>query len=187
MQDYQSLAAKGKDAYLEALSGIGWFEFPQNNKEEIASHLSRLEDDGTYFVLSLSHLSFDSEGFDSADKYKDVLYKMAKLAGVALVSVEMEYDNSEEFGDTLSGKITTADSSYELELEGLIGWFDPDFVSFINNDILSGENSDIRIFELPAADQCTQYVFVSPDLYEKAIENGIIPEGEDYFMGDFME
>lgn len=184
MQDYISLTAKGREAYLEALAGIGWFDFPQNNKEEIAAHLSRLGDDSKDFVLSLSHLSFDAEGFDSADEYRDVLYKMVKLAGITLTSVEMEYVSSEESEDTLSVKITTANNSYELELEGLVGWFDPDFTEFINNDILSGENIEGRIFDLPTMDQCHQFIFVSPELYDKAIEGFVIPdeEDEDFFM-----
>jgi hypothetical protein len=184
MQDYLSLTAKGQEAYLEALASIGWFDFPQNNKEKIAAHLSHLGDGSKDFVLSLSHLSFDAEGFDSAEEYKDVLSQIAKLAGVTLISVEMEYASSEEFEGTISVKITTANNSYELELEGLIGWFDPDFAEFINNDILAGENIEERIFDLPTMDQCHQFVFISPDLYDKAIESCIIPdeEDEDYFM-----
>lgn len=186
MDNYKSLVAKGQEAYLDALSAIGWFDFPQNNKEEIAAYLSQLGDDSKYFVLGLSHLSFDAEGFESADEYKQVLYDMAKLAGLTLKSVELEYAFSEE-GDRLNGKITTDRDSYWIEFENLIGWFDPELVDFINDDILEGEGIEGRIFDLPAIDQCAQFVFVPRELYDKAVENGIIPEGADYFIGDYME
>lgn len=185
MDDYQSLVAKGQGAYLDALSNIGWFDFPQNNKEEIEANLSRCENN-EYFALSLSQLSFDAEGFESADEYKKVLYDMAKLAGIIIKSVELEYSFSEE-GDKMNGKITTAKDSYWIEFENLIGWFDPELVDFINEDILAGENIEGRIFDLPAIDQFAQFVFVPRRLYDKAIENGIIPEDAAYFTDGNME
>lgn len=183
--DYQELVAQGPAAYIKALSDIGWFEQPQNKIEEIAAQLLRYEDNN-HFVLALSHLSFDAEGFESGAEYAKVLHDMAGLAGVTLTEVSLEYNFSDE-GDAMNGKVTTANDIYYLELEDLIGWFDPEVVDFVNDDILEGEEVEGRIFDLPAIDQCAQFVFVPRELYDKAIENGLIPEDADYFISDDME
>jgi hypothetical protein len=182
MEDYQSLVAKGPEAYIKALMDIGWFEQPQNKIEEIAAQLLRFEDNN-HFVLALSQLSFDAEGFESAAEYTKVMHDLANLAGVKLTSVELEYNFTDE-SDTMNGKITTANDIYYLEFENLIGWFDPEVVDFFNEDVLEGEGVEGRIFDLPAVDQFAQFVFVPRDLYDKAIENGLIPEDADYFINE---
>ncbi|WP_116789140.1 hypothetical protein [Flavobacterium psychrotrophum] len=185
MTDYKSLVAKGPEAYIKTLMDIGWFEQPQNKIDEIAAQLLRFEDNN-HFVLALSHLSFDAEGFESADEYKKVLHDMAKLAGIKFTSIELDFSFSEE-ADTLNGDVITANDSYWLELENLIGWFDPEVVDFMNDDVLEGEGVEGRIFDLPAVDQFAQFVFVPRELYDKAVEHGLIPEDADYFINDFDE
>ncbi|MES2487138.1 MAG: hypothetical protein V4581_14470 [Bacteroidota bacterium] len=182
MSKYQELAAQGKDAYMAALTEIGWFDLPQNNKEQIAELLSGYEDN-EHFVLGLSHLSFDAEGFESADEYKKVLHDMAILAGITLTSTHLDFSFFEE-ADTLNGEVTTATGNYWFELENLIGWFDPEIVDFMNESVLAGENIEARIFDLPSVDQCVQFVFVPREMYDKAIDNGIIPEDAGYFVED---
>jgi|GEM_PF-2253536 len=185
MEDYTALVAKGPAAYIKALSDIGWFDQPQHTIEEVAAQVLRYEDNN-HFVLALSQLSFDAEGFESGAEYAKVLYDMAALAGVKLTSVELDFNFSEE-ADTLTGTVTTENDSYWLEFENLVGWFDPEVVDFMNDEVLEGEGVEGRIFDLPAIDQFTQYVFVPRELYDKAIENGLIPEDADYFISGLTE
>ena len=182
MSEYRELVARGKDAYIAALTEIGWFTLPQNNKEQIMDRLSGYEDN-EHFVLSLSDLTFDAEGFESADEYKQVLHDMAGLAGVTLTSTHLDFSFFEE-ADTLNGEVTTANGNYWFELENLMGWFDPEIVDFMNESVLSGEDIEGRIFDLPSVDQFVQFVFVPREMYDNAIENGLIPEDAGYFVSD---
>ncbi|KGO93140.1 hypothetical protein [Flavobacterium subsaxonicum] len=183
MDKYLSLIENGSDAYINSLEKIGWFTVPQNDKQIVAKCLADT-DNNKYLVFGLAHLSFDAESFDKANDYRRLLDKIAALAGFTVVSSQFEYNYGEE-SETLRGTINTAGNTYNFELEELFGeWYHPDFTKFLNQELLPGERVDSCFFDLPGIDQGINFVFVPQAIYNKAIEEEIIPN-MDYFIENF--
>ncbi len=111
---------------------------------------------------------------------------MAGISGINVVSAEFEYTMIGFGEDELTGTVVTKNGTYECQLEELMGWLDGDFIEgFVNEEVLSGEGIEGRFFMLPATDQIAQYTFITEELYDEAIEAGILPDDPEYFMEDF--
>ncbi|AWH84714.1 hypothetical protein HYN59_06080 [Flavobacterium album] len=185
MDKYAALTAQGRGAYLDALTNIGWFSLPHNDRAKTEEHITGI-DDSNYFFYVLAHITRDAEGFDNGREYKELFEEIAALSSVKIVSADFEYHN-EGFGiDELTGTVVTENRTYECPLEELMGWLDSDFVDwFVNQEVLAGENIEGRFFTLPATDQMAQYSFMPQEMYDKAIAAGILPDDPEYFMRDF--
>lgn len=187
MEDkYYLLTEQGKEAYLNALESIGWFDLQNNNKKEIEERIADFEDPITY-VFVLYHLWFDAEGFDEDTSYDSLLDELIEITGLEVKEKSVLYN---EENDTVEITLTTlkATYSYTVNLEEFGDWIDEDFIdSFINEQVLEGEGSPNRFLPIPPSDQTMQFVFVPEALFVKAIEQGIVPESMDYFFGDEEE
>lgn len=71
---------------------------------------------------------------------------------------------------------------FELDLEESMGWFNFDLIEYLKEVVFPAENIAERLFSLPAADQTLGMIFAADALYQKAIENGLIPDDEEYFF-----
>lgn len=185
MDKYAALTSQGAAAYLNALEDIGWFSLPQNDKVKMENHLSGIKE-GKHFFNILVHIDRDAEGFEDGDDYKKLFDEMAAISGLEVVSSEFEYTMIGFGEDELTGTVVTKNGTYECGLEELMGWLDGDFAeTFINEEVLPGEGVEGRFFMLPATDQIAQYTFIPREMYDKAIEAGILPDDPEYFMADF--
>ncbi|WP_294824611.1 hypothetical protein [uncultured Flavobacterium sp.] len=185
MDKYEAQTSQGKEAYLKALDGIGWFSLPQNDRAKTEKHLSGISNNKNFF-FTLAHIVRDAEGFDDGREYKELFDEMAAMSGINVVSAEFEYKMIGFGEDELTGTVVTEKGSYKCVLEELMGWLDGDFVDwFINQEVLPKEGIESRFFMLPATDQMAQYAFMPQEMYDKAIETGILPDDPEYFMSEF--
>jgi len=185
MDKYKALTSQGAAAYLDALEAIGWFSLPQNNRVKMEEHISGISD-SNFFLYILAHLTRDAEGFDNGDEYKNLFSELAAISGINVVSAEFEYDVIGFGEDELTGTVVTDRDTYKCVLEELMGWLDGDFVDwFVNEEVLPKEGIESRFFMLPTADQMAQYTFVTQEMYDKAIEAGILPDDPEYFISEF--
>lgn len=183
MDKYISLTTQGIDAYLQALTDINWFDFKQNDKQEIFERLTK-QGDNKNFVFCLYKLWFDSEGFEDDEPYRSLLDEILEIIGLKTLSKNVNYDTD---NNLVNISLTTEKSSYDykINLDDFGDWIDENFINvFINEQVLDGENIDNRFLALPMSDQTVQFVFIPQSTYDKAVGKGIIPEELNYFMTD---
>lgn len=186
MDKYISLTTQGVDAYLQALTDINWFDIKQNNKAEIFNRLTK-QDNHKNFVFCLYNLWFDSEGFEDDKSYSSLLDEILEIIGLTTLSKTVIYNTD---SNSVNISLTTEKStySYKIDLDEFGDWIDEDFINtFINKQVLGGENIDNSFLVLPMSDQTVQFVFVPQSTYDKAVDKGIIPEHLNYFMSDIEE
>ena len=68
MDKYTKLTKAGKDAYLRALTEIGWFENSPTQKTALEKHLKGI-DDSRYYLYCLANLGVDTEVSELVDDY----------------------------------------------------------------------------------------------------------------------
>jgi len=178
MDKYNKLVSKGQEAYLNALNEIGWFEISNNSKEEIEKRLSKTNKP-TNYLFSLYDLGFDGEGFENPDVYEYLLNEIWGIVGLDIVKMSVFYARA---SNSIEIEVQTKLSSYTRSIELNSDWIEDNFIEeFVNNQILAGENINKKFFELPTDDQCSQYIFVTQSVYDKAIELGVIPDDLGFF------
>ncbi len=174
---YQKLIQKDKQVYIDTLESIGWFELPQNDKEKITERVNENKD-ANYCLFALTHVGFDGESFDEIDDYDSIIKEFLQYPSCNHLKAEVSGDH-----ETLYIKINGKSEYFvEIDLEETFGWFNSEVLDFLNDEVFSNEGIEERWINLPPCDQCAEMIFVPTDLYDKAIEHGILPENEDYFF-----
>jgi hypothetical protein len=179
MDKYVELTSKGKNEYLKVLENIGWFNFSSNTKDEINNRLNESEKTED-FMFCLYDLWFDTEGFEDSDDYRFLLEQIMEIIKLTEYKLNVEYIKQ---NDLVKIKMETKNSIYTHYanlIEDSSRIEDNVINEFINNKLLVGENTGKKFIQLPSSDQTIQFVYMPGNIFQKAIENGIIPE-EDYF------
>lgn len=180
MDKYAELVSQGADAYLAALTEIGWFKLPQNLRSETESRLKDIQEN-RFFLSALSHLYFDAEGFASGDAYESLLEEILELLELPEIEYDVE-DDEEIIGIHL--KIGENEYEYQISVSEHEGWLDQNFIQDFINGVLAGEKVESRFFCLPPADQTIEFVFVPEKNYALGVARGVLPEDMEYFMED---
>ncbi|RZJ70744.1 hypothetical protein [Flavobacterium sp.] len=178
-QKYDRLQALGKQAYLDALDEIGWFDFPQNNRAQIEAKINESDSD---LYLSLHHLHLFAEDFESDEGFVDVIEKFQAIAGINFQSVDFDFDEAE-----MEFKITAA-----VDGKTITTWIDRSEypVSEIEqtlNHLLDNSGSETHFVWLPLESELLFYVFVPHELYMKAVKKGVIPQDDQYIEALYDE
>jgi hypothetical protein len=180
MDKYSNLTAKGKDSYFKALEDIDWFNFSNVSKETISKRLEKIKENER-FVFCLYDLSFDAEGFEDNNSYKSLLEEIIKITGLKNYKVDVKYIGEI---NSIKIKIKTKNNEYEycINLNETEDWIDSDVIDEYINNLLVGEGMDRIFLPIPPEDQTVQFIYIKEDIYERAIEAGIIPEEQGYFI-----
>lgn len=183
MDKYKNLFEKGKDAYLSALESINWFDNKYLSKEKIIRELEECNFP-PYYLLSLSQVSFDSEGFDEEiDSYKNLMKQLTFFSPNSKFTIEGTVEdfsistiiNNNEYKIEINDSIKKDDLIYDnTEL----------VIEYIDNIIVQ-EIFEYKFYELPPADQAYNLIFVKPEIYNKALEIGIIPDFIGYLAVNY--
>ncbi|MBD8084658.1 hypothetical protein [Chryseobacterium caseinilyticum] len=182
IDEYRILTAKGKSEYIKVLKTFDWFnEKSEVKKKEI---INTIENDleANYSFLALEDLSFDAEGFETAESYKNLLNEMIKIAEV---ENQIKKINVTKERNLINISILTnknEELKYAVDINENQDWIDTNFIEqFINGQLLSKTNNRKIFIALPAIDQIANITFISQSDFEKAKKNGLIPS-DDIFL-----
>jgi hypothetical protein len=176
---YRELTARGKDAYLDAMEAVSWFEHTRTPRAEIEERLSATAPED--FLFGLYELWFDPEGIEEAEDCADLLQRIAAIAGFEEAGIAVVYENATR---TFDIDLTIGANVYRhaIPFNEIGGWIEEKLIGgFINEQVLPREGLASRFFELPPCDQTTQFVFLPPTVHDRAVEKGIIPGDAGYF------
>jgi hypothetical protein len=181
MDKYKALTSQGKEAYMNALTAIGWFDFAKTSKEEIAKRLNE-ETNINELCCCLWELWFDAEGFEDDEPYNSLLSEILGIIGMKNIELNVVYEKS---NNSVRIELKTQSNNYHYSIPMESDWVDEELIDeWLNNEVLAGEKIESRFFALPPTDQTVQFIFVPPMIYDKAIKTGIIPDFEGYFIAD---
>jgi hypothetical protein len=181
MDNYKSLFEQGKNAYLKALEAINWFDNPYVSKTQIIKNIQECGFD-PYLVLTLTQVSYDSEGFnEDINAIKSLMDQYIKF--IPTGSYRFEGSNRQY---KLITTVNNNNYDYQIDLDT----FDPEnvetyFVGDYINKILERENIIYRFYELPPGGQDAALIYVTPSMYNKAIEIGLIPDFIGYLAVNY--
>jgi hypothetical protein len=191
MDKYKELTSKGKIEYIKALESIGWFDFSNNTKHVIQERINNVKEN-IEFMFCLYDLLVYTVSYEEEESYRDLLeqiIKIIKLHGCKLKVKYLVKKGDFEMGIDEIGimemEIVVKNNvyKYSVNLSEIAGWFDENIIDeYINNNLFVGEKINKKIIPLPYSEQTDPYVFMPYDIFEKAINIGIIPENENYFM-----
>lgn len=175
MDKYKNNFEKGAQHYIELLEGINWFDSPYVNKEELIQTLEACTF-APYYGTCLTQYGFDS-AYSGLDLLQDVLDFIQRL----IPDFQFEILESQIL-ITLNGNRYSIDvdvDSFELD-ESPTSFFD-----LVINPILEKEKSTYFFYELPPSDQCFSLIFAKPEVYNQAIEKGVIPDFMGYYAVNY--
>jgi hypothetical protein len=163
---YYDLVDKGPDAYIEALELIGWFNQGQKKKNAIREKLHQSIDADNY-LLTLADIHIDGEGFEDIEAYKIFLNQIKNIVPDSKFSVIND-------GDRYILTFTIGKNRYEyfLHIDG--EWFQDNILTEWINPALTHSNINENFYVLTSEDQCLYMVYVTNELYLKALENNVI-------------
>jgi hypothetical protein len=179
---YQELTSRGKNEYLQALENIGWFNFSNNHKEEIKNRLNKTKEN-IYFASCLYDLCFDAEDFEDDEDYKYLLERIIKIMHIKEFKLDVEYlkdNNNVKIEIEIKNNVYKYYVNFDEEA-GWIGVID----EYINKKILVEENINKKFLPIPSYDETIKFIYMTNEIYEKAIEIGIIPEEKKYFIKQY--
>ena len=177
MDKYKELTTAGREAYLNALDKIDWFKTSKSSREEVKQKIEEAHC-LDWLLFSIEDVAFDAEGFEDYSSYESVIKDFLNVAGI---DAELTVEQIEEpYGAKIGIKTLSNTYSYSVNIEELGDWMDLEMIdTFINNQVLAGENIEARFWELPPIDQGYRCVFAPPSIYQTAIAKGVIPEGDE--------
>jgi hypothetical protein len=174
--------------YRDKLEEIGWFDdLTVKEKRWILDEVEELfTKDKSIVFLALATLEFDAEciSVSGPDKhlwsYYEILREFARVSRYRFdpVDIKDEYDRDKK---QVLVSFKMGDRDYQLVLEE-DEWYNPKVTGLVNR-ALADAGVQERFIGLPVVDQYVRVVFVTPELYQKAVEAGLIPEGGEYFLG----
>lgn len=177
MNKYKKLTQKGKDAYLQALEEIDWFNKAQDDKTRVIERLEELTNipnSDNQYAYALKSWLIDYEDYEYDDLSKIELFKKAcTIAGLEFVSVEFE-----DLEDIINVKLTTNKGTDKCEVDAHVFQMAPQLMEEVMNFILPEEGN--LFLMILAEDQTVHYAFISIDLYFSAVEKGVIPKYDEY-------
>ena len=141
--------------------------------------IKTIEDDleSNYSFLALEDLSFDTEGFDTAESYKNLLKELIKITEI---ENQIKKINVVKKKNLINIKILTnkgEELKYNVDIDENQDWIDFTFIEqFINAQLLPMMNNNKKFIALPAITLFLQdilrsgfvifsQIFTSPDLY----------------------
>jgi len=182
IDEYKVLTSKGKSEYIKVLKKFIWFvEKSEVKKLEI---IKTIEDDleSNYSFLALEDLSFDTEGFDTAESYKNLLKELIKITEI---ENQIKKINVVKKKNLINIKILTnkgEELKYNVDIDENQDWIDFTFIEqFINAQLLPMMNNNKKFIALPAIDQIASIIFLSENDFEHAKRIGLIPS-DDIFV-----
>lgn len=179
--EYRILTGKGKAEYIKVLKSFSWFSQKETSQQkEIIRNIEK-DTEVKYAFLTLRDMSFDTEGFESAESYQDILNEFIKVAGV---KQQIRNIKVSEQNNLINIAILTTNNEelhYTVDINKNQDWIDSDFDQFINNQLLPKTNTDKKFFGLPAVDQIANLIFISQKDFDTAKKIGLIPT-DDVFM-----
>jgi hypothetical protein len=173
------LTARGKEAYLDAMEAVSWFQYARTPRAEIEERLSAAAPED--FLFALYELWFDPEGIEETEDYTDLLRRIAAIAGFEEAGIAVAYESATR---TFDIGLTIGGNAYRhaIPLEESGGWIEEKLIGeFINEQVLPGEGLASRFFALPPCDQTAQFVFLPPSVHDRAVEKSIIPGDACHF------
>ncbi|WP_131368641.1 hypothetical protein [Chryseobacterium luteum] len=182
IDEYRILTAKGKSEYIKVLKSFSWFD--EKNEDKKKEIIKILENDleVNYSFLALEDLSFDTEGFETAESYKNLLKEMIKIAEI---ENQIKKINVVEKRNLINITILTnknEELKYTVDINEIQDWIDTNFIEqLINEQLLPKTNNNKKFIALPAIDQIANVIFISQNDFEQAKKNGLIPS-DDIFM-----
>lgn len=180
--EYKILTGKGKSEYIKVLKSFSWFD--EKNEDKKKEIIRTLENDleVNYSFLALGDLSFDTEGFDTSESYKNLLKEMIKIAEI---ENQIKKINVAEKRNLINISILTnknEELKYRIDINKNQDWIDTNFIEqLINEQLLPKININKKFIALPAIDQIANVIFISQNDFEQAKKNGLIPS-DDIFM-----
>ncbi len=176
MDKYKELYKKGSHAFIETLENIGWFENPYIDKNAIIKDIESCSYPPC-FVTCLSQIMLYPEWVDKS-LFEDFMKSIRKFIP------DFEYEvNTDDVYYHISIQIRSEKYSTSYNIENFdISDFDSIFLNDFINSSLGKSSINYRIYELPPADESTSYIYVTPEIYQKALEIGIIPDEAGYFI-----
>ncbi|UUC45979.1 hypothetical protein [Flavobacterium cerinum] len=179
MSKYNMLEAQGKQAYLAALDEIGWFDLPQNDRSKIEAKINESNGD---FYLSLHHLTFLAEDFETEDGFKDLIATFQTITGIRFQSVDFDFNE-----DKMELKIIAKTDTQTITTWVDMSEYPVSEVEGILNEIINEIGMETHFVWLPLESEILFYVFVPHELYMKAVKKGIIPQDDYYINGLYDE
>lgn len=171
MDKYKENFEKGPQHYIQLLEEINWFSSPYVNKEELLTTIENCTFP-PYYGTYLAQYAFDS-AYDGLDLLEDVLHYIQRI--IPTFQFEILTDKI---------LITFTETTYPIPLDIAsfeLGESPTNFFEEVINPLLEQEQSAYLFYELPPSDQCSSLVFVKPEVYNQAIERGVIPDFMGYY------
>ncbi|MDP2161859.1 MAG: hypothetical protein Q8K02_15360, partial [Flavobacterium sp.] len=180
--EYKALIAKGKSEYIKVLKNFNWFDEKSEVKKIETIKTIKNDLDSNYSFLALADLSFDTEGFETAESYKKLLKEMIKIAKI---ENQIKNINVVEKMNLINISVITnknEELKYSVDLNENQDWIDINFIEqLINGQLLPKTNNNKKFLALPAIDQIVKVIFISQNDFEQAKKIGLIPS-DDIFV-----
>ncbi|GAA3511722.1 hypothetical protein GCM10022393_26800 [Aquimarina addita] len=157
-----------KKQYLKSLEEIGWFDYPQNDRDQIINKINKSENN---YHLDLHHFSFFIDDFRSIEDYKSFMKELKEIGGIAFQSAEIRTNEDE---NSISLKVHMGKKEFEMNFDldefTIIPQIEENF-----NDLFANFEIDSRLFWLPLESEIFFYALIPFELYKKATIKDMIP------------
>ena len=173
--------------FWDKLTEIGWInEIPDEDLDELKEDAEAIfEREPTQAIYALSVFTFDPYCIGEADDYVDVIEVFSEGSRGLFQPENILVEEDEEEG-TYSVSFDHGGENFNCEVFSDDDYMDEQVHNLIN-DALEDSDVDQRFFLLPPLNDMAYLVLVSADVFDRALEAGLLPEMEEEEEVDFED
>ncbi len=159
------------------LDAVGWFnELPREERTRILESSSGHElSDPEVVAKVVARVVVDPEGVTDPESYRSFIAEVSEQIPFAFKPDVIEVTESAEDEGELTIKLALGDRAYTCVFDQDGDFAQSCVLEFIEG-ILEDTGSKLRLFGLPVSDGCAHLAVTTPEAYERAIAEGILPE-----------